>query len=72
MIENTMPSAQAEMLDSKVNQLVIDLSPWGGDEFLKEKLAAISRKQGDGSLASFFASPWVVNRLAMLHFYRDY
>jgi predicted DNA-binding transcriptional regulator YafY len=40
-IKNILPSPQLEVLDSKVNQLVIDLAPWGGNEALKGSVAAI-------------------------------
>ncbi len=39
--KNILPAAQLEMLNSKVNQLIIDLSPWGGNEHLKDKLEMI-------------------------------
>lgn len=40
-IKNTLSASQLEKLDSKAKQLVIDLSPWGGDELLKAKVASI-------------------------------
>ncbi|SHK49768.1 helix-turn-helix transcriptional regulator [Desulforamulus aeronauticus] len=40
---NILSSAQLELLNTKVNQLVIDLSPWGGNELLKEKVLAIRK-----------------------------
>jgi predicted DNA-binding transcriptional regulator YafY len=42
-LRNIMPSAQLESLDSKVKQLVIDLSPWGGNELLRESVASIRK-----------------------------
>lgn len=42
-IKNTMSSSQLETLNTKVNQLVIDLSPWGGNEHLQRKLADIRK-----------------------------
>lgn len=42
-IKNTLSSSQLEILNSKANQLVIDLSPWGGDELFKEYLANIRK-----------------------------
>ncbi len=40
-LKNVLPVSQLEILNTKVNQLVIDLSPWGGNDCLKEKLALI-------------------------------
>lgn len=42
-LRNTLPDSQLEALDTKVRQLVIDLSPWGANEPLKE-IAACIRK----------------------------
>lgn len=42
-IKNTLSSSQLETLNSKVNQFVIDLSPWGGNEHLKRKLSDIGK-----------------------------
>lgn len=42
-IKNTLPSPQLQTLNSKVNQLIIDLSPWGGNHFLKEMIAKIRK-----------------------------
>ncbi|MHB1393224.1 MAG: helix-turn-helix transcriptional regulator [Clostridia bacterium] len=42
-LRNIMPSSQLENLDSKVKQLVIDLSPWGANELLKESVANIRK-----------------------------
>lgn len=39
--KNTLSSAQLNIVNSKANQLIIDLSPWGGNQPLKEKVAAI-------------------------------
>jgi len=38
---NSLSSAQADILDSKINRLIIDLSPWGNHELLKERVTAI-------------------------------
>ncbi|WZL71962.1 YafY family protein [Clostridiaceae bacterium 35-E11] len=40
-LKNILPSTQLQNLDAKTNQLFIDLSPWGGDEQIKEKLTGI-------------------------------
>lgn len=40
-IKNTLSTSQLEKLNSKAKQLIIDLSPWGGDELLKAKAASI-------------------------------
>ncbi|SET16614.1 Predicted DNA-binding transcriptional regulator YafY, contains an HTH and WYL domains [Natronincola peptidivorans] len=42
-LENTMEPSQLEKLQNKANQLIIDLSPWGGNEAFKEKIAAIKK-----------------------------
>lgn len=42
-LRNILPSSQLEHLDSKVKQLVIDLSPWGGNELLRESIASIRK-----------------------------
>ncbi len=42
-LRNIMPTSQLENLDSKVKQLVIDLSPWGANELLKESVASIRK-----------------------------
>ncbi len=42
-LRNIMPASQLENLDSKVKQLVIDLSPWGANELLKESVADIRK-----------------------------
>lgn len=40
-LKNTLTSSQLEMLNSKVNRMVIDLSPWGGYDPQKEKFEII-------------------------------
>lgn len=40
-LKNVLPVSQLETLNSKVNQLIIDLSPWGGNDDLKDKLVSI-------------------------------
>ena len=42
-LKNIMPASQLENLDSKVKQLVIDLSPWGSNELLKESVTSIRK-----------------------------
>lgn len=42
-LRNIIPSSQLETLDSKVKQLVIDLSPWGGNEKLKDITSSIKK-----------------------------
>jgi predicted DNA-binding transcriptional regulator YafY len=42
-LKNTLPPPQLKMLDSKVNRMVIDLSPWGGDGPVREMVTAIRR-----------------------------
>jgi len=42
-LRNIMSSSQLETLDSKVKQLVIDLSPWGANELLKESVTSIRK-----------------------------
>lgn len=40
-LKNPLSSAQLDMLDQKIRQMIIDLSPWGGNEALKEKINLI-------------------------------
>lgn len=40
-LKNTLSAPQVEKLDAKLNQLVIDLSPWQDDDQTREKLASI-------------------------------
>lgn len=42
-LKNVLPSSKLETLDSKVKQLIIDLSPWGGGGLLKESVACIRK-----------------------------
>lgn len=42
-LKNALSSSQLEILNSNVNQLVIDLSPWGGNNPHKKTLAAIRK-----------------------------
>lgn len=42
-LKNTLPAAQLAMLNAKINQLVIDLSPWGENELLQENMATIRK-----------------------------
>lgn len=42
-LKNTMPSSQLEAVNSKVNQLVIDLSPWGGHGSAKAFMTEIKK-----------------------------
>lgn len=42
-LKNTLSSSQLEILNSKVNQLVIDLSPWGGNDSHKKIVADIRK-----------------------------
>ena len=41
--KSILPSLQLQSLDSKINQLIIDLSPWGGNHKLREKMAEIRK-----------------------------
>jgi len=40
-LKNALPAPQLAMLDARLKQLVIDLSPWHGDALVRDKLAAI-------------------------------
>lgn len=40
-IKNTLPEAQLELLNRRMKQLVVDLSPWGGQERQKEKITLL-------------------------------
>jgi predicted DNA-binding transcriptional regulator YafY len=42
-LKNTLPSYQLDMLDTKLRQLVIDLSPWREDSNAKQKLVVIRK-----------------------------
>jgi len=42
-LRNTLPDSQLEALDTKVKQLVIDLSPWGSGELLKGLATGIKK-----------------------------
>ncbi|HYE82298.1 MAG TPA: YafY family protein [Clostridia bacterium] len=53
-LRNTLPSSQLATLDAKVKQFVIDLSPWGANEMLKDS-AAIIRKAIDSHKEIEFA-----------------
>jgi len=46
-LRNIIPSSQLETLDSKVKQLVIDLTPWGSNEKLKD-ITSIIKKAIEG------------------------
>lgn len=41
--KNILPTPQLEILNSKVNQFMIDLSPWGGNAYIKEKLSILRK-----------------------------
>jgi len=42
-LKNTLSSSQLEILNSNVNQLVIDLSPWGGNNSHKKIVAEVRK-----------------------------
>ncbi|AEG58363.1 helix-turn-helix transcriptional regulator [Desulforamulus ruminis] len=42
-LKNTLSPAQAKFLDAKTNQLFIDLSPWGGNRTLAEKVGILRK-----------------------------
>jgi predicted DNA-binding transcriptional regulator YafY len=42
-LRNSLPSSQAEAVNTRVNQLVIDLSPWGGSGTSKDFAALIKK-----------------------------
>lgn len=42
-LRNALPTSQLESLDTKVQQLFIDLSPWGSNELFKNSVACIRR-----------------------------
>ncbi|TCO77377.1 helix-turn-helix transcriptional regulator [Marinisporobacter balticus] len=41
--KNILPPAQLEILNSKLNQLIIDPSPWGENKHFKQKIAMIRK-----------------------------
>lgn len=42
-LRNALPSSQLDSLDTKVQQFIIDLSPWGSNELFKHSVACIRR-----------------------------
>jgi len=42
-LRNTLPPSQLDLLNLKIDRLVIDLSPWGGNETLKLKVMTIRK-----------------------------
>lgn len=42
-LRNTLPPSQLEILDAKVKQFIIDLSPWGAGDMLKDSAAVIRK-----------------------------
>lgn len=52
-LRNTLPSSQLDLLNLKTNRLVIDLSPWGGNEPLKQKVATIRKAIEDAKEIEF-------------------
>lgn len=42
-LRNILPESQLDVVDSKVKQLVIDLSPWGGGSMLKKSVGSIRK-----------------------------
>lgn len=51
--KNTLSKSQLDTLDSKVNQVVIDLVPWGESQGLKENMAHIKKAIEDKREISF-------------------
>jgi len=42
-LKNTLSASQLDLLKSRTNHLIIDLSPWGGNELLKQRLITLRR-----------------------------
>ncbi|KUG04771.1 transcriptional regulator, deor family [hydrocarbon metagenome] len=49
-----LSSSQRQILDLKTRQMIIDLSPWGGNESLKEKTALLRKATEDFKIISLF------------------
>ncbi|MGE5405952.1 MAG: helix-turn-helix transcriptional regulator [Candidatus Saccharibacteria bacterium] len=57
-IEGLVPQSRASEFMDKSSQLIIDLSPWGGNEPLKEQVSLIKRAIGEKRPVSFsYANP---------------
>ena len=52
-LQNTIPPSQLEALQTRTNQLVIDLSPWGGLGSIKELLVEIRKAISARQLIQF-------------------
>lgn len=52
-LKNTLPSAQLDMLNAKLRQFVIDLSPWYENTGAKEKLAVLRKAIEDARVIDF-------------------
>lgn len=52
-LKNTLSESQLKVLDTKVNQLVIDPSPWGESESLKEILSVIRKSIEEHKIIGF-------------------
>ncbi|HQL35610.1 MAG TPA: YafY family protein [Bacillota bacterium] len=52
-LRNALPSSQLEALDAKVQQLIIDLSPWGVNELLKHSVSCIRKAIEDHNEIEF-------------------
>lgn len=50
---NVISPSQIELLNTKSNQLIIDLSPWTGNEQLKERLKVLEKAISERRIAEF-------------------
>lgn len=50
---NVLPPSQLELLNAKSNQLVIDLSPWSGNDLLKDRLRVLRKAIEEGKIIEF-------------------
>ncbi|NTV91270.1 MAG: YafY family transcriptional regulator [Clostridiales bacterium] len=50
---NVLPASQLELLNARSNQLVIDLSPWSGNDRLKETLKTLRKAIEDRKILEF-------------------
>lgn len=51
--KNIVPASQAQRLFAKANQLIIDMSPWGGNDYLKDRLTLLRNAVEQEKLVEF-------------------
>ena len=53
-LKNPLSSSQLEMLNAKTQRMIIDLSPWGGNELLKERTTLLHKAIEDCKITAFY------------------